>query len=229
MSASTALEAAGTVSHTLTVYAELRRRILDNAIAAGSSVSIKELADEFGVSRTPIRDALIRLEKEGLLEFVPHQGVRILPLSADDMGEIYMILAGLELAAIETILDRAPDETALAPMDAGIAAMEAALAEDDLNAWATADEAFHDALVKLAGNRRLADLVAGYRSQTRRARLITLRLRPKPTRSTKHHRALTEAIRAGDRAAARSLHLAQRSRSAGELTEILAKLNLRHL
>ncbi|XWN33907.1 MAG: GntR family transcriptional regulator [Devosia sp.] len=209
------------------VYKELRQRILDNAVPPGSHLSIKSISEEFGVSRTPIRAALARLEKEGLVELVPHQGVRILPMSADDMREIYAILGGLESAAVDAIFDTpAPD---LSPMAAALTAMERALEEDNLADWAIADEAFHEALVALSGNRRLEELVAQYRSQSHRARMTTLRLRPTPMVSTKHHRAVFEAIRDGDRDRARELHARQRIRSARELVDILQQLNLRHL
>ena len=78
--------------------------------------------------------------------------------------------------------------------------MTRALEADDLDAWAAADERFHQGLVELAGNRTLIDAVARLGDRVHRARMFTLRLRPKPVNSTHEHMAMLERIRAGDAA-----------------------------
>jgi DNA-binding GntR family transcriptional regulator len=212
-----------------TAYAALRERILSNAYAPGRSVSIAEVTADLGMSRTPLRDALIRLEEERLIELVPRQGFRVLPVHPRTMREAYEVLAGLEVAAIELLTTRGPDEaerTALAEVSA---ALERALKIRDLDAWAAVDERFHDVILSSAGNERLLEIARGLLEQTHRARAVTLRLRPLPEASTRAHQALVAAILAGDAAAARDIHLRQRLRSARELTEILERLNIRAL
>ena len=80
--------------------------------------------------------------------------------------------------------------------------MTRALKADDLDAWAAADERFHQGLVELAGNRTLMDAVQRLADRAHRARMFTLRLRPKPVRSTREHLAMLDRIRAGDAAGA---------------------------
>src|SRR5512141_1326949 len=82
-------------------YQTMRARILDNQWAPGYRALEQELAQELGMSRTPVREALIRLQKEGLVEVVPRHGMRVLPVSAADMRDIYEMLTALEPMAAE--------------------------------------------------------------------------------------------------------------------------------
>ena len=210
-------------------YAEIKKRILSNEYGAGTTVSFQDLSQLLGMSRTPIRDALIRLEKEGLVELAPRQGFRVLPLSPQDMLEIYQILAGLESVAIYVLVDGGLDHEAAARLLSPVLAMEAALKRQDLDSWAAADGAFHRTLVGLTRNTRLSQTADQFYDQTIRARLLTLRLRPLPAQSTRSHRRLAEAIVARNMTEAQSIHMEQRNRSGRELVEILARLNIRHL
>lgn len=210
-------------------YAEIKKRILNNEYGAGTTVSFQDLSQLLGMSRTPIRDALIRLEKEGLVELAPRQGFRVLPLSPQDMLEVYQILAGLESVAIHILVERGLDHEAAARLLSPVLAMEAALERKDLDSWAAADAAFHRALIDLARNTRLSQTTDQFFDQTIRARLLTLRLRPLPAQSTRSHRCLAEAIIARNMIEAQSIHMEQRNRSGRELVEILARLNIRHL
>lgn len=209
-------------------YRQVKRRILDNAFPPGAHVLEVELTAELGMSRTPVREALVRLQNEGLVEIVPRHGVRVLPISSEDMREIYEILGALETTAIELIAERG--ETAgLDRLEDAVATMEEALAADDLDAWAEADERFHQALVDMCGNRRLKKIALDFWDQTHRVRALTLRLRPRPKKSTEHHRALVRALRHGDVETAHRIHWNQRKRSCAELVRLLKHYNLSHL
>jgi DNA-binding GntR family transcriptional regulator len=210
-------------------YAEIKKRILNNEYGAGSTVSVQDLSQLLDMSRTPIRDALIRLEKEGLVELAPRQGFRILPLSPQDMLEVYQILAGLESVAIHILIERGLDYESAARLLSPVLAMEAALERKDLDSWAAADAAFHRALIDLTRNTRLSQTTDQFYDQTIRARLLTLRLRPLPAQSTRSHRRLAEAMIARNMIEAQSIHMEQRNRSGRELVEILGRLNIRHL
>jgi DNA-binding GntR family transcriptional regulator len=212
-------------------YAVLKERILHNALPPGHVALEQELADELGMSRTPLREALIRLAEDGLVEIQPRRGIRVLPVSPADMREIYELLYALESTAAELIAARRParDDPVLLALEAATAAMEAALARDDLDAWATADESFHRALLDKCGNRRLARMAFTVWDQAHRARLVTLRLRPKPVDSTADHRAVVEAIRRHDADGARELHRAHRRRGMATLLSILESYRLTRL
>jgi DNA-binding GntR family transcriptional regulator len=201
-------------------YRTMRVKILDNEWAPGHRALEQELALELGVSRTPVREALIRLAQEGLVEVVPRHGMRVLPVSAADMNEIYQLLGSLEATAAEMVAQRKPAARDIAPLEAASRAMDAALKTGDLDAWAQADERFHRHLVELCGNRLLAATVYN------RARMFTLRLRPLPVHSTREHRDLVRALRKGDAAVAREIHRAHRERGRLELTSILERYKL---
>jgi DNA-binding GntR family transcriptional regulator len=221
---SAASEASGSLVDV--AYQTMRKRILDNQWAPGFRALEQELALALGMSRTPVREALIRLANEGLVEVVPRHGMRVLPVSAIAMDEIYQVLGSLEATAAELVAARKPGAKEIAPLEAASRAMDAALRRDDLDAWAEADERFHKHLVELSGNRLLAATVHNFWDRAHRARMFTLRLRAKPVHSTREHTALVRAIRSGDVAAAREIHRAHRDRGRRELTAILARYRL---
>ncbi len=204
-------------------YAAIKEKILDNELPPGGWFLEQELARMCGVSRTPVREALIRLQEEGLVAIVPRHGVRILPLELADMQEIYEVLASLEPTAVALVAARRPGEEELLPLDAACRDMALALASDDLEGWARADEDYHLHLLQLCGNRRLAGMVMQCWDQTHRARIFTLRLRPKPLRSVEDHVAVLDAIRRGDADGARELHRRHRERGGREQLEILRR------
>ncbi len=210
-------------------YALIRARILDNVLPPGLQVLEGDLAEDLGMSRTPVHLALVKLEDEGLVQVTPRRGMRVVPLSPVDMREIYEVLTALETAAVELLARRRPSAADLAPLESAVAAMDAALAADDLEAWAQADAGFHKKLMDLSGNRRMAAMAAAVSDQAHRARMLTLRLRPRPVRSNQDHRAVLEALAAGDWTRARDVHRAHRQAATATLTEILERYRLAHL
>jgi DNA-binding GntR family transcriptional regulator len=210
-------------------YDTIKRQILENELGPGEQVLERDLALRLGVSRTPVHEALIRLESEGLVEVLPRHGMRVLPVSPEDMLQIYQILTSLESTAAELLAQRRPTAAELEPMRAACDAMEAALDLDDLAAWARADEEFHARLLELCGNSRLAGICFNFWDQTHRVRMTTLPLRPKPVSSTHDHRALLDAILAGDSGKARELHRAHRTRGGEVMVGLLTRYNLRHM
>jgi DNA-binding GntR family transcriptional regulator len=214
------------VSMVDTAYEQIRRRILDNVWPPGHRALEQEVALALGMSRTPVREALVRLENDGLVEVVPRHGMRVLPVSPADMREIYEILTALECMAAELVAARHPSEAELAPLTLATDAMEAALAADDLDAWAAADERFHANLIELSGNRQLAATVWNYWDRAHRARMFSLKLRPKPSTSTQEHRELVDLLRAGDAAGAAAINRSHRARASRELLAIFERFKL---
>jgi DNA-binding GntR family transcriptional regulator len=210
-------------------YAQIRQRILDNVWPPGHRALEQEVALALGMSRTPVREALMRLRNEGLVEVIPRHGVRVLPVSPTDMREIYEILTALECLAAELLARRKPSDAELKPLVDASKAMDKALKADDLDAWAAADERFHAHFIELAGNRQLQATVLNYWDRAHRARLFTLRLRPKPVNSTKEHRQMVERLRAGDADGAVAVTRAHRARANRELIAIFEHYRLPHL
>ena len=207
-------------------YEQIRRRILDIAWPPGHRALEQEVALALGMSRTPVREALMRLQNEGLVEVIPRHGMRVLPVSPNDMREIYQILTALECMAAELLASRKPAAKDLKPLVDATKEMDKALKADDLDAWAAADERFHAHLVDLAGNRQLQATVLNYWDRAHRARMFTLRLRPKPVNSTKEHMAMVEHLRAGDAAGAAAVTRAHRERANRELVAIFEHFKL---
>ena len=209
-----------------TAYEQIRRRILDNVWPPGHRALEQEVALALGMSRTPVREALMRLSAEGLVEVIPRHGMRVLPVSPTDMLEIYQILTALEFMAAELLARRSPSAAEMQPLVDATQAMDEALQRDDLDAWAAADERFHAQLLELAGNRQLQATVLNYWDRAHRARMFTLRLRPKPVNSTREHMQMVERLRAGDAEGAVQVTRAHRERASRELVAIFDRFRL---
>lgn len=207
-------------------YQAIRQRILDTVWPPGHRALEQEVALALGMSRTPVREALVRLQSEGLVEVVPRHGMRVLPVSPNDMREIYEILTALECMAAELLGNQKPDEVRVAPLLTATEAMDRALHADDLDAWAKADEQFHAELIALAGNRLLQATVMNHWDRAHRARMFSLRLRPKPVNSTREHRELVDRLLAGDGAGAAAVNRTHRQRASRELLAIFERYKL---
>jgi DNA-binding GntR family transcriptional regulator len=206
---------------------EIRALIFSGELAAGSDHLESELAHLLDMSRTPVREAVLTLESQGLLELRPRKGVRILPLSPDDMAEIYDVLTELESHAAERAASLGLEEQDLESLAAAIDEMDLAIAKSDLEVWAEADERFHTELVRLGGNSRIEMIVGMMSDQVRRARTTTLFMRPLPIKSNEDHRLVYRAIRDGDPVAARERHRIHRQHAKDMLVDLLNRLRLR--
>lgn len=212
-------------------YSALKDAIRDTTLAPGYQGSEQEIALRLGMSRTPVHEALIRLQEEGLVRILSKRGVQVLALSPHDMREIYDVTVALEGAAAELIAGRPEAERRriAAELDASNAEMKAALQRGDLDGWARADDRFHRALIERSGNGRLARLANTTMDQAHRARMMTLRLRAKPTKSVRDHQAIVKAIRSGDAVSAGAKAKAHRLRARDELLPLLEQLGMKQL
>lgn len=217
----TASKPAERISQAQRAASKLRDMIIFNRLPPGSNHLEAELGEMLGMSRTPVREAAVMLEAQGLVELRPRRGVRIRPILVKDMDEIYSILTELESLAAHDLAAARPPARKLTILTREIDAMEKALEADDRLAWAQADDNFHRALVELSENQRLIQIVSMYSDQVHRARLVTLFIRPKPSQSNADHRELVEAIKAGDAERARAIHRAHRIRAKHMLTELM--------
>ena len=133
------------------IFQELRKDILSCTLLPGEEVREIELANRFGVSKSPIRDALQRLEFEGLIEIVPRQGHRIAPISVADAEDMLNLREILEAGAIRNITSQADDAT--------LAQLDDFRDQDTTNVpdFAEYNRLFHMHLCAISGNKRLAD------------------------------------------------------------------------
>lgn len=210
-------------------YGAIKDLILTNVWTPGYNEFEPEIALKLGMSRTPVREALVRLEKEGLIRLVPRRGVYVLPISPDDIRDIYFVLAGLEASAAEQLAGSENVRELVGGMRDAIGQMDRALAAEDLAEWAKGDVTFHRLLVEQSGNKRLAEIVSMVNDQAHRARMITLRLRPFPNSSNEEHKAILSAIEAGDRNTSSRLVRDHRLKGTEMVRSALSNLQLKQL
>ncbi|MFD0981996.1 GntR family transcriptional regulator [Tropicimonas aquimaris] len=217
------------MSNTERAISELRRLVFSGELPAGSDHLESELAERLGMSRTPVREAARTLESQGLLEMRARKGVRILPVSLEDMREIYDVLTELESLAAERAAERGYSEAELKDLTGAIADMNKALDASELEAWADADDRFHSELVRLGGNSRVTAITAMMSDQVRRARAVTLFMRPLPVQSNRDHQRVYEAILGARPQEAHDLHRAHRQRARDMILDLLNRHRLRQL
>jgi DNA-binding GntR family transcriptional regulator len=212
-------------------YDALKEAIRNNVFAPGYQGSEQEIASRLGMSRTPVHEAVIRLQEEGLVRVLPRRGVVVCAISPDDMREIYGVIIAVEAASAELLAEKPEGERGPVAdeLDCVNERMRSALAADDLEDWAKADETFHRLLVERSGNGRLARVFHTIMDQSHRARMLTLRLRPKPTSSAREHRAIVDAIRRGDARAARERAKQHRAAARDRLLPLLGQFGMKHL
>jgi DNA-binding GntR family transcriptional regulator len=145
-------------SLTRQVYESIRASIIRGELVPGSLHSVQELADVLGVSRTPVREALIDLSTQGMVKFERNRGVRILQTSLHDLEEIFALRLLLEVPAAFVAAEQVTD-TALRSLGKEFAAMERAAEGDDEPTLMEHDRKFHGLILEASGNRRLANTV----------------------------------------------------------------------
>lgn len=171
------------------VLASMREAILSGALPPGARLRQEKLADRFGTSRIPVREALRALEYEGLVRSSPYRGFTVTELDADDIEEVYDLRILLEGHAVRLAVPLMTDED-LRDLEDLYAAMVAAPAGD---AQLAARERFYIRLYSMTGRPRLVGLISRLRQEVARSlRWPTLQHAPS------HHAAFFEAIKAGD-------------------------------
>ena len=175
----------------------VRQALVSGEIKPGDIYSAAALAERLGVSNSPVREAMLTLVHEGLLEAVPNRGFRVVPLSDTDLDEVYQLRLLLEVPAMVQLAERgiAAERERLIGLAEDI---ERAAAARDVIRFLETDRAFHLELLALQGNRRLVSIVANLRDQTRLYGLKMLAQQDKLGASAAEHRRLLSAIDAGD-------------------------------
>lgn len=197
----------------------LRRRILAGVLAPGETVRDGELAESLGASRTPVREALIRLSAEGLVEARVGRGFRVRPLERRELEELHPLIATLEPLALEV---SAPCSAAqAAALERIVGRMEDAEADAERRHALDAD--WHRALIAGCGNERLLHYVEEIRAALQRYETAWLAGVVGMELSVAEHRAIAAAFCAGERARATELLRAHWRRGLDELLAIVPK------
>lgn len=188
------------------VAERLRTAIFAHELAPGSWIDEQALADQFGISRTPMREALKVLASEGLVELKPRRGCYVTELSDTDLDQIFPVMALLEGRAAFEATQKAGARD-LAELDHIHAELERHAASGDANRFFEANDAFHTALQDIAGNRWLKQLIKDARKVIKLTRRQSLEAEGRVDQSLGEHREVMAAIKRGDaNLAARAMH-----------------------
>ncbi|MFF5923895.1 GntR family transcriptional regulator [Streptomyces flavochromogenes] len=176
------------------------QRIVDRRYAQGSRLVEREVAEELGMSRVPVREALRALVSEGLLELLPHSGVRVRRLERADVEHLYEVWEPLTIQAarLAARAGAAGDTEGLATLEAALHQAESAAAADEATREVAAHTAFHESMVAMSGNPLLARTMEQLSWQLR----LVFGLREEPAHMRAQHAEMYRHIAAGDAEAA---------------------------
>ena len=184
------------------VAERLRARIFERAIEPGAWIDEQTLAAEYGISRTPLREALKVLAAEGLVTMKPRRGAYVAEMSRDDVAQVYRLLALLEADAVADVARHASDEQ-LAHLQALHDLLERQVRQR--NAFFATNERFHMALLDIAGNRWRTQIVTDLRKVMKLNRHHSLFKQGRLADSLGEHRLLMEALKRRNAARATAL------------------------
>jgi len=183
------------------VYAQLCTWIIDGTLAPEEALRDQDIAGQLGVSRTPVREALRRLEDEGLVETALNRWTRVAPLRAGQAAELYPVVETLEVLALRLAAPALTEED-LARLRDLDAQLRGALEGRDARGAVEADTAFHDVWVAASGNRELQQTLRALKRKLRRFELVYFNAASSGKASLDEHAAILNALRADDVASA---------------------------
>lgn len=179
------------------ILENIRDAIISGSMVPGSRVSEPELAERYGISRTPIREAFRQLESEGYLTVIPRKGAVVSSFAQKDVEEFYAIKSILEgyaaRRACRNLTEREIDR--LESINERLAEMAQ---QDDVRHFFRVHNDFHDLFIKAADNEKLRDMINGLVTRFQRLRLMSLSLPGRMSQSVQEHRKIIAAFRARD-------------------------------
>jgi DNA-binding GntR family transcriptional regulator len=180
-------------------YQALKNLILTKTFTPGQRLNVDELAEQLGMSRTPVKDALNALATEGLVEIVPRRGTFVAGLAPEEIAEVFELRRALELLAAELLVARVTGED-LRRLRRHLADLDAATAGGDVDEHMRHNLAFHRLFVDLAGNKKLIELYEGLNVHIQIARVHARAgdWQRRRAQEQAEHRAIIEALEAKD-------------------------------
>lgn len=181
------------------VHAALRDAITTGLLPPGERLREVELARHFAISPTPVREAIRRLEREGLITVLPYRGATVAQLDAGQLADLYDIHELLECRAVRLAAEAGPRETRA--LDAVMREMDELLRgpEPDQNTFNRLDLRFHRRLNELSGNAALAQLIEQIHLRIQSIRIhVAGHIQGRPAASHAQHNAILAAVKAGD-------------------------------
>ena len=186
------------------VFNTLRQAIRRGELKPGERLMEIQLANKLGVSRTPIREAIRKLELEGLVLMIPRKGAEVAEITEKNMLDVLEVRRALEELAVKLACERITEEEIQELKDAADA-FQKILSEKDITKIAEADEAFHDVIFKSTGNDRLIQLLNSLREQMYRYRLEYLKREEYHPQLLEEHQQIIDRITRKDQSEAAEL------------------------
>ena len=184
-------------------YVFTKGRVLDSTFAGGDLITEGEVADALGMSRTPVREAFLRLEGEGLLRLYPKRGALVVPVSIGEVDAVMETRMLVERFALDKVLGSGAAPAVADALEIAIAAQEEYAASGDTDGFVAVDREFHTTFVTAADNPIITGLYDSLRDRQQRMIITSLLRDTKRIESILvEHRQITGAIRAGDLARA---------------------------
>lgn len=195
------------------IYQELRRRIIKGELAPGARLRERTLAEEFRVSRIPIRDAIPQLEAEGFITTLPRRGAVVSTLTMRDVDELFEVRLGVEVFANRLAAERAAAGADTTGLEEALQDCDDAVAIGDPEQLQHCNTALHLAIIDLCGNQLLQSMLR--MAMGRERWIFHMTGGSDPVMSTSEHHVMCDAIIAGDADLAAALaysHIAERRR-----------------
>lgn len=189
--------------NTSTIYEDLKQKIMKGEIRSGEFLFETQLAENYGVSRTPVRQAIKLLDADGLLSTIPHKGTYVKFLSAEDVISVYQAAEALEGMAASLLAIREDYDVSI--LEDIHSQMLHALHQGDITGWCQLDEAFHREICNSCGNEIIARLYDSLKIHMRRVRVFYSSLWHDKEASCQEHAELIGYLRAGEEDHAASL------------------------
>ena len=204
------------------VFNTLRQGILKGELEPGERLMEVQLANRLGVSRTPIREAIRKLELEGLVVMIPRKGAEVAKISEKNLQDVLELRCALEELAIELACERISEDM-LKELDRMFIEFQNGIRNVDLTVIAELDEKFHDVIYEATQNQKLIQMINNLREQMYRYRLEYIKDANKREAIVEDHRLILEALKNKDVETARK---AVRDHITHQRTTILENLKL---
>ncbi|WP_371376342.1 GntR family transcriptional regulator [Sporomusa aerivorans] len=175
----------------------LREAIVNGTLNPGERLMEIQLAEELGVSRTPVREAIRKLELEGFVVMLPRRGTYVADLSIKDINEVFEIRTALDVLAAGLAVERITEDE-LEQLERLLVEIGELLDTDDTDKIVEVDSQFHDVLYRASRNDRLVGIINNLREQFTRFRSISIQYPGRMQKSVEEHRRLVEAIASRD-------------------------------
>ena len=193
-------------------YDVLKKAIITGEIPAGERIVETEYADRLHISRTPLREALRKLERDGLVEYVMRRGVVVHAFTTEDVEQIYTIRNSLEMLTLPYIIQNATAED-IASLREKLAEMDKFQAVDDVESLSPLARDFHTSLTAISGKNRILRVIEGQDEYIRRFSAMAIRQENRRSAAHEEHHKLVDYVEKNDLARFEALMKAHIERS----------------